>query len=96
MHPDQCRELLSKVIQWQWCMSIILKLISTNDTKQWLSAGWKGIKENGLDKLLGHIKTFNLIWNSIGVFGGLTDELISKVDNIIKWNDIHVGSYKLG
>ena len=63
--------------------------------KQGLSAIVKGIKENGLDKLLGHIKTFNLIWNSIGVFEDLTEGLISKVDNIIKWNDIHMRAYEL-
>ena len=95
MNPDKEGKHLSKVIQWQRCKSIILKLISTNDTKQWLSAGWKGIKENGLDKLLGQIRTFNSIWNSIGVFEGLTKELISNVDNIIKWNDIHVGCYEV-
>ena len=35
--------------------------------KQGLSAIVEGIKENGLDKLFGHIKTVILIWNSIGV-----------------------------
>ena len=64
-------------------------------TKQGLSVKGKGIKENGLDKLFGHIKTFILIWNSIGVFQDLHLKLISNVDNIIKWNDIHIGSYDL-
>ena len=54
-----------------------------------------GIKENGLDKRLGHIKTFNLICNSIGVCQDLYLKLISNVDNIIKWNNIHIGSYDL-
>ena len=31
----------------------------------------------------------------MGVFDGLTNELIINVDNIIKWNDIHIGSYDL-
>ena len=36
-------------------------LISDYKLKQGLSVKGKGIKENGLDKLFGHIKTFILI-----------------------------------
>ena len=70
-------------------------LISDYKLKQGLSVKGKGIKENGLDKLFGHIKAFILIWNSIGVCQDLHLKLISNVDNIIKGNDIHIGSYDL-
>ena len=36
-----------------------------------------------------------MIWNSIGVAYRLHWKLISNVDNIIKGNDIHIGSYDL-
>ena len=63
--------------------------------KQGLSAIVEGIKENGLDKLFEDIKAFILIWNSIGVCQDLHLKLISNVDNIIKGDDIHIGSYDL-
>ena len=63
--------------------------------KQGLSVKGKGIKENGLGKLFMLIKAFILIWNSIGVAYGLHWKLISNVDNIIKEDDIHIGSYDL-
>ena len=63
--------------------------------KQGLSVKGKGIKENGLDKLINNTKRFLLIWNSIGVAYRLHWKLISNVDNITKGNDIHIGFYDL-